>query len=139
MNDTAMERLGLEADLRRAIERGEFRLVYQPIVGLEGERICEVEALVRWQHPRCGLVSPSMFIPLAEETGLSAIMADAAAAADTLLRLKDLGIQLAIDDFGTGYSSLSYLKRFRVDTLKIDRPFVDKLGEDPHDTAIVRG
>jgi diguanylate cyclase (GGDEF)-like protein len=207
MNDAAMERLGLEADLRRAIERGEFRLVYQPIVSLEGERICEVEALIRWLRPGRGLVSPSLFVPLAEETGLivaigqwvleqaclqavawhrthpddaprlsvnlsakqfqhprlvediarsvrtsgldprmltleiteSAIMVDTEAAAATLLRLKDLGIQLAIDDFGTGYSSLSYLKRFRVDTLKIDRSFVDKLGEDPHDTAIVRG
>jgi EAL domain-containing protein (putative c-di-GMP-specific phosphodiesterase class I) len=68
----------------------------------------------------------------------SVIMHDAEATTDTLLAIKDLGIRLAIDDFGTGYSSLSYLKRFPVDTLKIDRSFVDGLGEDSQDTAIVR-
>jgi EAL domain-containing protein (putative c-di-GMP-specific phosphodiesterase class I) len=68
----------------------------------------------------------------------SAVMQDAEAAERTLRALKELGVQLAIDDFGTGYSSLSYLKRFPVDTLKIDRSFVDGLGSDAQDTAIVR-
>lgn len=68
----------------------------------------------------------------------SAVMQDAKGAERTLRLLKRLGIQLAIDDFGTGYSSLSYLKRFPVDTLKIDRSFVDGLGSDSQDTAIVR-
>jgi EAL domain-containing protein (putative c-di-GMP-specific phosphodiesterase class I) len=64
-------------------------------------------------------------------------MQDAQATIDTLQALKALGIRVAIDDFGTGYSSLSYLKRLPVDTLKIDRSFVNGLGLDTQDTAIV--
>jgi diguanylate cyclase (GGDEF)-like protein len=66
----AQERLVVESDLRRAIERQEFQLHYQPIVTLSDERLCGFEALVRWQHPVRGLVPPSGFIPVAEETGL---------------------------------------------------------------------
>jgi EAL domain-containing protein (putative c-di-GMP-specific phosphodiesterase class I) len=78
--------------------------------------------------PRC------LKIELTEST----LMADVGSTAATLHRLKALGIELAIDDFGTGYSSLSYLKQLPLDTLKIDRSFVDGLGTDPQDTAIVR-
>jgi diguanylate cyclase (GGDEF)-like protein/PAS domain S-box-containing protein len=207
MERDAVNRLELQADLRYALERKQLRLVYQPIVSLATGHITGVEALLRWHHPTRGLVSPTEFIPIAEETGLivpigqwvleeacrqarawhkrfaahstlmmsvnlsarqfqrpelsdninqvlhetgldprfltveiteSVLMRDAATTYTTLEVLKELGVQVAIDDFGTGYSSLSYLKRFPVDTLKIDRSFVDGLGRDPQDTAIVQ-
>jgi diguanylate cyclase (GGDEF)-like protein len=200
------ERLELAADLRRAVERGELRLHYQPIVSLHTGRIEEAEALVRWQHPTRGLVSPGQFIPLAEETGMivplgrwvleeacrqavawgarypaarslmmsvnlsarhfqygdvpsdvtavlertgldpkwlkleiteSVAMTDPELSIAALWLLKGMGVHLAIDDFGTGYSSLGYLKRFPVDTLKIDKVFIDGLGVHPEDAAIV--
>lgn len=206
MNATMLERLKLEADLRQAITRDELRVYFQPAVELDTGRIIGLEALVRWKHPTRGLIAPSEFIPLAEETGLirlidqfvlsaacsqiavwterypgqhpvvlnvnlsaqgfqhpelvqdisqvlvesgidarnvqleiteSVIMTDATATHQRLQQLKELGVRLAIDDFGTGYSSLSYLKRFPVDTLKIDKAFVDGLGSDAEDTAIV--
>ncbi len=206
MDSRALELLELEADLRRAINRGEFRLHYQPKVDLATGRITGVEALVRWEHPQRGMVSPDEFVELAEETGLilpidrwvlrescqqvrewqeqcsldssfevcvnvsprhfqhpdlvgevlatleetrldprslmleiteNTVMEDAESNIATLRELKGLGVRLAIDDFGTGYSSLSYLRRFPVDVLKIDRSFVDGLGEESDDTVIV--
>ncbi|HEX7491652.1 MAG TPA: EAL domain-containing protein [Candidatus Limnocylindrales bacterium] len=70
MHDAVVARLGLEAELRRAIERQEFVVYYQPIVRLETAEIIGAEALVRWLHPTRGIVPPLEFIPLAEETGL---------------------------------------------------------------------
>jgi diguanylate cyclase (GGDEF)-like protein len=200
------EQLELAADLRRAIDRDELRLHYQPIVSLHSGRIEEVEALVRWQHPVRGMVPPNQFIPLAEETGMilpigrwvleeacrqavawrsrytaarelvmsvnlsarqfhytdvpgeisavlqqaglqpeglkieiteSIAMGDVEPSIAALWRLKGMGVHLAIDDFGTGYSSLGYLKRIPADTLKIDKVFIDGLGVQAEDSAIV--
>jgi len=70
LNAHSFERLMLEASLRRALERGELELWYQPRIELSSQRIAGAEALLRWRHPQMGLVSPAQFIPLAEETGL---------------------------------------------------------------------
>jgi diguanylate cyclase (GGDEF)-like protein/PAS domain S-box-containing protein len=204
MNHRAMEKLGIETDLKRALERNELLLYYQPQIDLTTGRLAGLEALVRWQHPASGMMKPDMFIPIAEETGLivdigqwvlheacrqtmqwrqagfapprigvnisslqfkkqslaslvrqvlqttglearflelelteSAIMQNVNDVNDTLNELKEIGVNLAVDDFGTGYSSMSYLKRFPLDTLKIDRSFVMDITTDPNDAAII--
>lgn len=70
MRGQRSDRLALEADLRRALERGEIRAFFQPIVRLEDRTVAGFEALLRWEHPRLGRLSPTEFIPIAEETGL---------------------------------------------------------------------
>ncbi|MGB2246639.1 MAG: putative bifunctional diguanylate cyclase/phosphodiesterase, partial [Alcanivorax sediminis] len=205
MRVASVEQLALETSLRKAIFKNEFVVYYQPKMELANNRITSVEALVRWQHPTMGLIPPSEFIPLAEETGLisaigelvlerscrhahkwykqglgditvsvnlsahqfrkgnvaeivdrvlsstelppqllelelteSLIMEDMEQNIEMLQQLRKRGIELALDDFGTGYSSLSYLKRFPVDTLKIDRSFIMDLDKNPDDAAITR-
>lgn len=204
---TAVEqRLQTQQELRHAIEDGQLRTFYQPIVDGATGTVAGFEALARWQHPTRGLLGPQEFIELAEETGLivslgaevlaqackqaalwrqdrpgqpalwvsvnaasgqlahhsfiptvaavlaqtgldpqllsleiteTTIMADTAAAAETLRAVRALGVHLAIDDFGTGYSSLTYLRRFPIETLKIDRSFVSGIDSDREDEAII--
>ncbi len=207
MRVRAVTRLGLETDLRRAVERHEFRLHYQPIVSLRSGFIVGFEALMRWAHPDRGLVPPAEFIPVAEETGMigpigewglreacrrmrtwqerfqvhppltisvnlsgkqfaqadlserieallcevglapgslkieiteSVLMQNPETVSATLARLKALETRISVDDFGTGYSSLSYLHRFPIDTLKIDRSFVNAIQPNGDGSEIVR-
>jgi len=193
----------LENHLRRALERNELEVHYQPQVDIETGRITGMEALLRWHHPKEGDIPPSKFIPLAEETGLihaigewvlrqacaqnkawqdagyppmrmavnlsvrqlkqknlaekvaeilddtgldpnwlelelteSVVMQNAEEAVGLLNQLKSIGVWLSIDDFGTGYSSLSYLKRFPIDTVKIDKSFIHDVDTNEDDAAI---
>ncbi|MEM1170972.1 MAG: EAL domain-containing protein [Cyanobacteria bacterium P01_H01_bin.35] len=206
MHTQILKRLKLENNLQRALknlknhsltDKSEFMLHYQPIVSLATNEIIGFEALVRWQHPELGLISPAEFIPLAEETGLiiplglwvlrkacfqlrqwqdqwpnnsplkmsvnlsvkqfaqvdlieqideilsetqldgsnlkleiteSALIENHKSVTEKMSQLRARNIELCIDDFGTGYSSLSYLHRFPMNTLKIDRSFVNRIG-----------
>ncbi|KRB89115.1 sensor domain-containing protein [Noviherbaspirillum sp. Root189] len=206
MNSRALDRLKLESGLRRALERNEFVVHYQPQMDIASGRIIGAEALLRWEPPGQAMVFPSDFIPIAEEAGLivqigewvlrtactqkkawhdagitaplkvavnlsarqfkhqdivkvvshvleqtgcrpdwleleiteSVVMENPEAAAATLHKLSDMGVHLSIDDFGTGYSSLSYLKRFPINSLKIDRSFVRDITTDADDAAIAK-
>ncbi len=204
MNARALERLALENLLRKAVGQNELVLFYQPQVDARTRAVIGVEALIRWRHPELGLLSPAIFIGVAESSGLivpigewimrtacrqiklwqrridhdirvsvnlsarqfqqpdlvdmirSAIedagiqpssleveitesnaMQNAENTMYTLRELKSLGVRISMDDFGTGYSSLNYLKRFPIDTLKLDKSFVKDVNTDPSDAAIV--
>lgn len=204
MNQQLLSNLNMEAKLRRAIDRQEFVLHYQPKFDMNTHELIGAEALIRWCDPEEGMISPAVFIPLAEESGLisvitdwvvieackqnsrwqqegyepirmainlsprqfkqenvakrifnqiiysdlapkyveleiteGALMDDVNKSNEILKELKERGIHISIDDFGTGYSSLSYLKKFHLDTLKIDQSFVRDILEDPDDAAIV--
>ncbi|GGI54396.1 GGDEF domain-containing protein [Oxalicibacterium solurbis] len=205
MNSTVTDRLELLNRLRQAIPNDELVLHYQPKLNLASGEIIGVEALIRWNSPHSGLVSPGAFIPLAEETGLiipigewvlqtacrrnrawqdagyppvvisvnlsprqlargdivqqvervlaetgldaqwleleiteSVMATDVEKSFAMLTELRAMGVRISLDDFGTGYSSLSYLKRFPVDTLKIDQSFVRDIAIDGNSAAIVR-
>ncbi|SDY93299.1 diguanylate cyclase (GGDEF) domain-containing protein [Micromonospora pattaloongensis] len=182
-----------ETELRQALPRGEFELYYQPIVALDGEVIVGVEALLRWRHPRLGVLAPPAFLDLAESIGLlpelgawvlreacargvgwertrpgfelnvnlsasqltdpdlvarvrdtlaetgfparlltlelteTVVLTDVPGAARVLAALRELGVRIALDDFGTGYSSLNHLAVLPVDSLKIDKSFVQAM------------
>jgi diguanylate cyclase (GGDEF)-like protein/PAS domain S-box-containing protein len=207
MRDRAVGRLQLETDLRNGIDENAFVVYYQPIISLHSGHIDGFEALVRWRHPRRGLLDPIDFIKVAEDTGMivpigrqvliescrqmvawqrqfgasapvvmcvnvasrqfvdgdlaseveailretglqasslkleiteSVFIGDVQAAQVTLNRLKSIGVEWSIDDFGTGYSSLSHLHQLQVNTVKIDRSFVSRIGVDEGGSEMVR-
>ncbi|WP_368077925.1 putative bifunctional diguanylate cyclase/phosphodiesterase [Bacillus sp. NTK074B] len=197
MNIESFKVFQLEKDLRKAIKKDELLLHYQPKVDGRTGRLIGAEALIRWQHPEWGLISPHEFIPIAEENGLiipitdwviqtvceklreweslqvplipisinmspkrflrndwvetilniiketgvspslldleiteSVLIQNEETFISSIERLKEIGIRFSLDDFGTGFSSLLYLKKFNVDTVKIDRSFIrDYLNE----------
>lgn len=203
LSANAVQTMALESGLRKALECKEFVVHYQPRVDIKTGQILGSEALVRWQHPDYGLVSPNQFISLAEDMGLigpiseyvletackqtrdwmdagcgplsvsvnisgkqfqqrrlthsvqhalaksgldpnyldlelteSILINDSDAVISVLEEFRAMGVHISLDDFGTGYSSLSYLKRFPVDTVKIDRSFVTDITTNPDNAAI---
>jgi diguanylate cyclase (GGDEF)-like protein/PAS domain S-box-containing protein len=209
MDRRLKQRIAIETNLRVALETHQLEVYYQPIIEIRSNQVVALEALLRWNHPTSGFISPARFISIAEESGLivpigefvlervlqdasqwrkdgcklTPIAVNVSAAQlqrsdlagailrltqkfemeptilqieltegtiferrearngesneDAVAKLHDLGIHISIDDFGTGYSSLSYLKRWPVDSIKIDKSFVRDLGSDPSDLAIV--
>jgi diguanylate cyclase (GGDEF)-like protein/PAS domain S-box-containing protein len=198
-----VSKLRIETELRRAASRGELELYYQPIFSIPDARLIRLEALIRWNHPQRGMVSPLEFIPVAEETGLilnvgewvlngvceqahawhqagrgpvgiavnvsprqfqqqnvlsligtalskisslgfnleleiteGAAMHDVDQSVKVLRSLREMGVRISIDDFGVGYSSLSCLRLFPLNTLKIDRGFVQGVPKVKDNTAI---
>lgn len=121
MHDKAVEGMRLEGDLRRAIERSEFRLHYQPIVALETRQILGFEALIRWEHPKLGLVYPDKFIPILEDSGLIVAVGEwVLREASTCLRAWQERLPLAKDAYMTvNVSSNQFLDKDVI--RKIDR------------------
>ena len=199
------ERKKLEEYLRKALAHNELKIYYQPKVCLHTNKIIGSEALVRWHHDVLGFVSPAVFVPLAEETGLinllgewvlheacrqnlrwsemgfkelvvgvnlsagqfktgdfahlvaqalwdigldpkllelelteSLVMDEPEKCKLMLLVLKKMGVKISIDDFGTGYSSLSHIREFPIDTLKIDKSFIQDLLVEEEAISIIR-
>ena len=142
LHAVAVKRLELELELHVALQEQQLVLHYQPIVDLATRSMTGVEALVRWQHPERGLLTPDAFIPLASQPVLevteSMLLEDREAAVRRLEALRALGVRVALDDFGTGYSSLAYLQRLPVDILKIDRAFIANIGAGGLGAAFAR-
>ncbi|MBA6355616.1 MULTISPECIES: EAL domain-containing protein [unclassified Colwellia] len=196
MNKAAVKRLQVESLIRHGLKEDSFSVFYQPKIEISTGKVAGMEALVRFETPKKGIISPVTFIPISEETGqiidigevvlrkscfatkkwvdaglfsgrvavnLSAVqftqpnlvgmiadilkesqlpakyleleitegtvMDSPQKAIDIMLQIRAMGIHLSLDDFGTGYSSLAYLKKFPLNTLKIDKAFVDDIEE----------
>lgn len=132
IDSDASRKLRLITDLHHALHSGQLSVHYQPQVESQTLRIRGMEALVRWQHPKLGLLSSAEFLPLAEDAGLMPQIGEwvLRRSCEDLQRRRAAGIpdiRIAIDDFGTGYSSLSYLRSLPIHTLKIDRPFMQDI------------
>ncbi|MDE5053044.1 EAL domain-containing protein [Niallia taxi] len=204
LEESGARKMMLEMELRKAIKKQELSLYYQPQFNILTEEIFGVEALLRWNHPKFGFVSPAEFIPIAEETnlivpigdwvikqaaqqmrawnkqgindikmsinisarqfhcsdfaeiigehvdkyGLNTKMIELEITESTLQnmdlsleilhKLKAYGFNISIDDFGKGYSSLSYLKYLPIDTIKIDKTFVDDITDPVHKGSLVK-
>ncbi|WP_209121775.1 bifunctional diguanylate cyclase/phosphodiesterase [Alkalihalobacillus sp. BA299] len=205
MNQGSRDRLQLERELRNAVQEKQFQVYYQLQVDVEKGKPYGIEALIRWAHPKKGILPPAAFLPAAEETGLIVKIDDwvlrtacqqtkkwhdegfkdlvisvnisqkqfdrydfvdrvkqilhetqldpgllcleitenmaitqIEQAVEKLNELKKIGVQLSLDDFGTGYSSLSQLKYFPINTLKIDKSFLQQSSEDQENHAIVK-
>ena len=202
-DDTA-EILDMEGELRAALTNNEMSIYYQPKVNILTEKIVGMEALLRWKHPTRGLITPNVFLPIAEKTGIihelgiwvfrevckqakewdnqgiqdftiainisatqfmrsdfvgqivsilnntrvdpklleieiteNTVLHDVDTVTSIIAQLRSLGISSSLDDFGTGYSSLHYIKKFTIDSLKIDISFINNITSDPDDVAIV--
>lgn len=201
MDALVRERAEIERDLRDALaDRKQFQVLYQPKYFAGTGQVGSVEALVRWQHPTRGLISPAYFVPIAEECGLirelgrlvlgkacsaaaawpidniavnvsavqlrdsafsievmailaatglsphmlelevteTAWMDSSDSCAANIRALRAAGIRIALDDFGTGFSTFGRLHETDVDHIKIDKMFVDGLGKDRGDEAIIQ-
>ncbi|MEZ0469759.1 EAL domain-containing protein [Luteimonas salinilitoris] len=205
MEEGVSRRLALMAQVRRAIEREEFQVHFQPIRCTADAAPVALECLLRWPQPDGGYISPLEFVPLCERSGLivtlghwvlqeaaraaaclrergwsdlsiavnvsatqfhgrdlageiqrlssqhglrrgalhielteSALLDHPERATDMLRRLQQQGVCVALDDFGTGFSSMSYLRDLPIDTLKLDRMFVESVDRDARSAAICR-
>ena len=205
LNISSFKTFELERDLRKSIDNSELVLHFQPRVDAKTGKLLSGEALIRWQHPVWGLVSPGEFIPIAEESGfineisdwvfkevcrcladwkkenlqivpisinipsqrllksdwvtiilsilnhyeIDASLIEFEITETTLFEhekevefaiqfLKELGIKIALDDFGTGYSSLAHINDFSIDTIKIDKTFIQQIEKDGKVEMIVK-
>ena len=203
MNDALSERVLLEKHLRTALDNSEFILHYQPQLDLETNKVSGLEALIRWESPELGFISPLKFVSVAEDTHLiipigewvlrkaclflknlhqqgydelsisvnismlqllqedfvdkvmliledtklnpghleleiteSILMESYEAIGGKLKLLQGKGIRIALDDFGKGYSSLNYLKQLPINTLKIDKTFIDTILSGDRDKSL---